>query len=496
MLSSLLKKKRIFDHSLSYKKQYKKKKIGKIQKESFNQYKLSNILTYTLDGQGTLTPLDGKFYFQGYTATSPVLFTYIDDYPLTKSTNPNNNIVRIKLDGGVIGNNKEALDHISSTPPSLDLIDYDRHNVFFICGKKNSGKSTFTPYIINRILSENKNVYYLDCDISHHYIPYLNTFSLVKIEKPLLTNSPILPSEYYRKLRSIYISDESDIKTNLNVIKKLFDLVELSDEKNVIVINCYSNWECNPGIYNSLIYKDLVKSNDKGCAIYFKNNFIKEKEEANSIENILFNDKVNSFLYAISNENCDKDTKAETFTIENNFDHKKNSEDLELQEKKRQHEINCVMFHYKNKATVKKISLNKLHLFYDNIFVDKGELKIEEILKMLLNKHCALFYKTTNESYNQLIDVKEITKFDIASYCKVVDIKGDCVDVYTDIDITEENEIFIYLDNRIEKAIKETKKEMFFKYLSNARFKFDITKKEEAKKNNVIYLSRNSYNLI
>ena len=495
MLSSLLKKKRIFEHSLSYKKQYNKKKTGKIQKESFNQYKLSNILTYVLDGTGTLTPLEGTFHFQGYIASAPVLFNYVADYPLSKSTNPNNNIVRIKIDGGVIGNNKEALDHVSPTPASLDLIDYDKYSVFFICGKKNSGKSTFTPYIINRILSENKNVYYLDCDIAHHYIPYLNTISLIKIEKPLLTNSPILPSEYYTKIRSVYISDESDIKTNLSIIKKLFDLVELSNEKNSIVINCYSNWECNPGIYNSLIYKDLVKSNEKGCAVYFKNNFIKEKEEANSIENILFNDKVNSFLFAISNANY-KDTKAETFTIENNFDHKKNNEEMELQEKKRQHEINCVMYHYKNRATIKTISLSKLHLFYDSIFVDKSQLKFEEILKMLLNKHCALFLKKHNEKYNRLIDVAEIKNFDIASYCKVVDVKGERVDLYTDIDIKEEEEIFIYLDNRIEKAIKETKKEMFFKYLTNASFKFDITKKEEAKMNNVIYLSRNSYNLI
>ena len=110
---------------------------------------------------------------------------------------------------------------------------------------------------------------------------------------------------------------------------------------------------------------------------------------------------------------------------------------MELQEKKRQHEINCVMYHYKNRATIKTISLSKLHLFYDSIFVDKSQLKFEEILKMLLNKHCALFLKKHNEKYNRLIDVAEIKNFDIASYCKVVDVKGERVYLYTDIDIQE-----------------------------------------------------------
>ena len=63
------------------------------------------------------------------------------------------------------------------------------------------------PYAINRILS-NKDfkLYYLECDIIHPLIPLNYCISLININKPIITNVPILLKEdSYQLIKSIYI---------------------------------------------------------------------------------------------------------------------------------------------------------------------------------------------------------------------------------------------------------------------------------------------------
>lgn len=504
-MPTFLKRKR-FKKSLSLEKALEIKQNGTITEKSNFNYSIKYLTTYSLDGKGFIHPKKGIFYLNGSKMTSSFSFNYSDNYPLLKTENPLDNICEIEFEASKSYNfiyDDNTLSNITKIPEKLSSLDFSKYQTFLISGKKNSGKTTFTPYIINRLFSIKKTVYFLECDLFHPYIPFLYSISLFKINEPIFTNNPVLLEEKaYTRVQSFYIVDQNEIEEVYSIIKKCYDLFPKGND-NVLVISSFSWSEQTSSVYNCLIYRKLIENDENACTLFFVNKCLKEKEkDDNSVEDYIFyRENLNSLTEGISGIKNNKVTKSQNIKIENNYIYEQDkSNQLEISNKKKQQEIDSILFHFDNseKCSIKQINLEKIHFIYESLFIEFKDLTTDIILKVFFNKYCAiLIHIDNNIKLPNILDYSVFKDLNLVSIGKIVNINDNIISILTDGEINNEDEYYFYMDYRIEKLIKEVKRDIFMKYMSNLSFSYDITNNDqEHKDNKVLYLSRNSYNLL
>jgi polynucleotide 5'-kinase involved in rRNA processing len=148
----------------------------------------------------------------------------------------------------------------------IDFTKYEKsvsklnNNSFSISGKKNSGKTTFLLYLINRLLS---NIYakqrkpflfLLDCD-SQPLLSMPNCISLIKINKPLFTNFYNENVKAFEIVQSLYIGDINHINDIDLYIDTFTNVLKLYNSlgNGVLIINTNGNINGLGGLVNTSI---------------------------------------------------------------------------------------------------------------------------------------------------------------------------------------------------------------------------------------------------
>jgi len=127
-----------------------------------------------------------------------------------------------------------------------------QNKIFLICGKKNSGKSTFLQFLVNRILSYLKdkrghftnehNLFLIDCDSGQPLLSSTFTVSLIKIKKPLNANffNEKYRDDWYEIIASIFVEDNTPTNKFEDYLKSVKSLKEIFNKcgvNNYLVIN-------------------------------------------------------------------------------------------------------------------------------------------------------------------------------------------------------------------------------------------------------------------
>ena len=494
------------------------------EKDKNIKYILDKNKTYTLDGYGKLKLIEGNLSLMGYSLNmnETINFNFNEDYPLFKYINSSTNFSKFEIfeeSKYHLYTDINSLVHVSFIPKALTNLDIENYSKLFILGNKCVGKNMLIPYIINRILSkEEYNLFFLECDIIHPLIPFNYCLSLIKIKKPIISNIPILlEEENYQLIKSIYIRDSSDIKNLTNI----FDILianyyeKIADNKSILLINQFSNWDNNYDILNNYVFKKYFKSNNNSCLIYIKNKYKiieenenKEKNNNSLLEDIIFKNKNDFHLFGnlfgeekndIINHKCKK------IEVDSNFrygDDDSNSIS-DLNNKKKIEEQKNILYYFNiNKCKKYSISKNDIIILYDNPFINefindsnKNNITSDEILiGSLINKYCVILKNDHNLKIDNIlhqnyfnIDDISFNEWEIISYSKIISYNKskNILNILSYINLEEEikknKKIIIINEPRIDKLLKKNKKENLNLILSKAEFSYDITKEDETK---------------
>ncbi len=483
------------------------KEINEIKNLTNNIFELKNEVSYSIDGEGKIKIISGSFNFNGYIFNKPntiLTFNYSDNYPIFKYEN-NSKDCKIEFISGKyhLYYEKKTLHHLEYISQNLRDIDYNQYKYYFITGKKSVGKSIFIPYIVNRLLNINKKVFYLEFDTEHSYIPNNFCFSLIEILFPILSNIPKLPENSYKIIKSIYIRDNNDIKFIINKIEDLFNNKEIQIKDCSIVINCFSNWNNNANIINSLIYLNHIKNRENSCVIYFKNQFLNsdnanKEKNINEFENIIFTDinyNINNFPKSIyNNEYKNNKKKCSLIISENNFEYQSDNIncDLTINDKKNKEKYNLFISNFvNNNMNLLNIDFSDIILLLDNNF---SLLNSENSIQSILNKYIVIL-KLQNSYDIKINYINEIENYEFGGFGRVfsVNLTEKNIQIFTNV-VKEYNEKWVILvEHRINKILRTNKKDMFLKYISNTSFNYNIIKGENKEKKLKTFLGRNSY---
>ena len=483
------------------------KEINEIKNLTNNIFELKNEVSYSIDGEGKIKIISGSFNFNGYIFNKPntiLTFNYSDNYPIFKYEN-NSKDCKIEFISGKyhLYYEKKTLHHLEYISQNLRDIDYNQYKYYFITGKKSVGKSIFIPYIVNRLLNINKKVFYLEFDTEHSYIPNNFCFSLIEILFPILSNIPKLSENSYKIIKSIYIRDNNDIKFIINKIEELFNNKEIQIKDCSIVINCFSNWNNNANIINSLIYLNHIKNRENSCVIYFKNQFLNsdnanKEKNMNEFENIIFTDinyNMNNFPKSIyNNEYNNNKKKCSLIIAENNFEYQSDNIncDLTINDKKNKEKYNLLISNFvNNNMNLLNIDFSDIILLLDNNF---SLLNSENSIQSFLNKYIVIL-KLQNSYDIKINYINEIENYEFGGFGRVfsVNLNEKIIQIFTNV-VKEYNEKWVILvEHRINKILRTNKKDMFLKYISNTSFNYNIIKGENIEKKLKTFLGRNSY---
>ena len=483
------------------------KEINEIKNLTNNIFELKNEVSYSIDGEGKIKIISGSFNFNGYIFNKPntiLTFNYSDNYPIFKYEN-NSKDCKIEFISGKyhLYYEKKTLHHLEYISQNLRDIDYNQYKYYFITGKKSVGKSIFIPYIVNRLLNINKKVFYLEFDTEHSYIPNNFCFSLIEILFPILSNIPKLSENSYKIIKSIYIRDNNDIKFIINKIEELFNNKEIQIKDCSIVINCFSNWNNNANIINSLIYLNHIKNRENSCVIYFKNQFLNsdnanKEKNINEFENIIFTDinyNMNNFPKSIyNNEYNNNKKKCSLIIAENNFEYQSDNIncDLTISDKKNKEKYNLLISNFvNNNMNLLNIDFSDIILLLDNNF---SLLNSENSIQSILNKYIVIL-KLKNSYDIKINYINEIENYEFGGFGRVfsVNINEKIIQIFTNV-VKEYNEKWVILvEHRINKILRTNKKDMFLKYISNTSFNYNIIKGDNNDKKLKTFLGRNSY---
>ena len=479
---------------------------------------------YTLDGYGKLKLIEGKFSIMGYSLSENEIinFNFNEDYPLFKYINSFSSKFEIYQESKYhLYTDINSLIHVSYIPKALVDLNYDNYDKFFVCGNKCVGKNMLIPYMINMILSNKENkLYFLECDIIHPIIPFNFCVSLINIQKPIISNIPILLNEdNYKIIKSIYIRNTFDIKSIINVIDLLINdfYSKISDNKSVLLINQFSAWDNNYDVLNNYIYQKYFKSDENSCLIFIKNKYKiiessseenKDKNNHSILEDIIFKNKNDFYLFGnIFTKNSDKNKinkNCNKLEVEMNFRYGDDDSNcnLDINNKKKLEEKKSIQSHFNiNKCKKYSISINDIIFLYDNPFIHeyKNEIKndndyktLKEILiDSILNKYCVIlrynpdFFPEKNQFY--FFDDIHNNNMEIISFTKIIsfDKEKNILNLFCNSDLDEEiktnKKIMIINEPKIEKVLKKNKKNNINEILSKAEFFYDITNEDESK---------------
>jgi len=507
-------------------KKEKSKMITKNKKDNVNRNKLYEFnpnQNYTLDGYGKLKLIEGNFTIMGYSLSINEIidFNFNEDYPLFKYINTSSSKFEIFEESKYhLYTDINSLVHVSYIPKPLVNLDYENYSKFFICGNKCVGKNMIIPYVINRIVSnKDTNVYFLECDIIHPLIPFNFCISLIKINKPIISNIPILlKDENYQIIKSIYIRNSFDIKNITNIIDILINdyYEKISDNNSFLLINQFSCWDNNYDVLNNYIYQKYFNQNDKSCIIFLKNKYKiiesltsenKEKNNNSILEDIIFKNKNDFYLFGnifINSKTNDKNNinkNCKKLEVEMNFRYGDDDSncDLDLNNKKKVEEKKSILSHFDiSKCKKYSISLNNIIFLFDNPFIN--EIKNENnndidnkalndiLINSLLNKYCVILRNNLNlEQNNKYIFLDDIpfNCREIISFAKIISFNREKneLNLFCDFNFEEEiknnKKILILNEQRVEKVLKKKRKDNFNEIMTKAEFSYDITNDNE-----------------
>jgi polynucleotide 5'-kinase involved in rRNA processing len=246
---------------------------------------------------------------------------------------------------------KKYDESLKSSDQSLEDI-FEENKKILICGKKNSGKSTYLHFVINSLLSNIKNknklcekkahsqqyLFFIDCDSGQPLLSPPYCVSFIKINKPLFRN-------YYKEIsnknetpydiiRSLFVEEttpSNNFEEYLDSVKnlsKLFHSIE-SNENHYLVVNTNGYTSGLGNVINCAII-DVIKP---AMTFYVKNkrsgrlekgeefeNFILREEEKNNLSIILRKYKVcDSEGKGIVNKSKSVSLENKSLLIENDF---------------------------------------------------------------------------------------------------------------------------------------------------------------------------------
>jgi hypothetical protein len=219
------------------------------------------------------------------------------------------------------------------------------NNRVFICGKKNSGKSTFLLFYINKTLSKIRDqikttqtlgshpyLFLIDCDSGQPLLSCPYNVSLIKINKPLFKN-------YYKEInsdisdydiiRSLFVSETSpsnNFEDYLNCIQSITSIYNKIENNNnhYLIVNTNGYTSGLGNVINSAI-NEIIKPD---LTYYIKNKKTGRAEKGEDFENFILNEQeetnINIILmkYKINLETKTKITNLDRkiVLIENEFD--------------------------------------------------------------------------------------------------------------------------------------------------------------------------------
>jgi len=254
----------------------------------------------------------------------------------------------------------------------------EENKKMIICGKKNSGKSTFILFLTNYLLSKIKNtiraistrqthpfIFIIDCDSGQPFLssPYNVTF--LKINKPIFCN-------YYKEnqceiIRSILVEENSpsnNFNDYLRSVKSLSDyflqIPNYNSHYLIVNTNGYTS-----GLGN-VINSSIVETFKPDAIFYLKNTKAGRKEKGEEFENYILNEEEKENMEIILREyKIEKQQifKGRSTNLEKNVILVENSFDLDEEKNER----------YKN--------IHKNLCIYANILGDKFSQNSEDQLQ-------------------------------------------------------------------------------------------------------------------
>jgi polynucleotide 5'-kinase involved in rRNA processing len=239
--------------------------------------------------------------------------------------------------------NFELIKDISDDSHIIDFSKYEKNvdntaldnKLFSISGKKNSGKSTFLIYLLNKLLSHIREtgkpskLFLLDCD-SQPLLSQPLCISLIKIDFPILFN-------YYKEnirgievVRSLYVDDIgqlSSLDDYLDAFISVHRDYSCLDRNNRLVINTNGNTNGFGGLINTALI-EIVKPQ---VNFYIKNLKKGRFEKGEEFENYITKDveikgldivirKYKQIHLEENNLKLHLDLDSTCITINNNFD--------------------------------------------------------------------------------------------------------------------------------------------------------------------------------
>ncbi len=192
----------------------------------------------------------------------------------------------------------------------------EKNHSFFISGKRNSGKSAFTTFLLNKLflshIKGDRELYLLDCDSGQPLMTEPFCISLIKVNQPIFIN---YPSKYLGNNVTVlkhFVEENSQInfwQSYLFLINSIIGYYRLNlnyNKKNYIVVNTNGHTDGLGYTVNSRL-SELIKAN---LIFFIKNQFSGRGEKARKLE---------GFYYERFPRN--------TITINNNFnlDEKRNT---------------------------------------------------------------------------------------------------------------------------------------------------------------------------
>jgi polynucleotide 5'-kinase involved in rRNA processing len=295
----------------------------------------------------------------------------------------------------------------SNSDSKHDFIDYNKYeecistandseNIFIenknflICGKKNSGKSTFLQFLINKILgylkdkrghfTNEQNLFLIDCDSGQPLISSPYTVSLIKINKPLNFNffNEKYRDNWYEIIASIFVEENTPTNKFEEYMKSVKALKEIYNKcglNNYLVINTNGYTHGLGNVVNSSIV-EIMKPD---VNFYVKNLNSGRLEKGKEFEDFIIHEQTDQNLNIVMRQ----------FSLQS-------SNSLSLNHHKTNLEIKTIVvennFKLKELKNLEKKNENKALYLLENL-VQSG-------------KH-SLFYPRKSKGLNSILDLIE-----------------------------------------------------------------------------------------
>ena len=237
---------------------------------------------------------EGHFYTLIYFFNLSDSFTFVDKL--------NNSYEILKENNFITNKYGQYMDYSS-------LID--KSNTFLITGKKNSGKSVFSTFLLNKMflshLKSDRELYFVDCDAGQPLLTEPFCVSLIKINQPILTNYPNKSLTINKVILKNFVEENNQINYWQNYLFLLNSLVGYFrlnlnyNKRNYLVINTNGYIDSLGFTINSKL-SELIKPN---IIFFLKNQFSGRGEKSRRLETFYFEKFSRNVIFLQNNFNLD-----------------------------------------------------------------------------------------------------------------------------------------------------------------------------------------------